>query len=315
MLEEHQKYLHELISKAKKLTNKEKHHILSIFKKYNIEYTRNSNGYFFNLDKVDESILNKVSKCIDLIEQKRDLIKSLDKKRDSYLEYYRNLIENKLQETINKKKNQYIQELVLIPSEVYIRKKRPKYNNTNSGYIDPDVLIKEYRKNKKYVKNSVYYRINQKLITLSRNIHKHTFENTESNHDEDVYGETIDNNMYDVDEIQNDVIVNDDIQENIDDDIIEESIDDYLNEELDSAEIDKDEDYSSKEEETMIDEETDDSDIDSKNDIGHNKRKSKKKDKSVDTQEIDYYKELLKKNGFKFNDDKNVQIKLEAYIK
>ena len=52
MFDDKQKYLRDLISNIKRLTIKEKHHILSIFKKYNIEYTKNANGYFFNLDKI-----------------------------------------------------------------------------------------------------------------------------------------------------------------------------------------------------------------------------------------------------------------------
>ena len=44
------------------------------------------------------------------------------------------------------------------------------------------------------------------------------------------------------------------------------------------------------------------------------KHKKKRKDLAASSQEIDYYKSLLKKSGFKFDDDKYVQIKLESYI-
>ena len=44
------------------------------------------------------------------------------------------------------------------------------------------------------------------------------------------------------------------------------------------------------------------------------KHKKKRRDLAASSQEIDYYKCLLKKSGFKFDDDKCVQIKLEAYI-
>jgi len=52
------------------------------------------------------------------------LIQNLDKKRDAHLEYYKSLIENKLRDTINLKRQEYINQLILTPSENYIKKKK-----------------------------------------------------------------------------------------------------------------------------------------------------------------------------------------------
>ena len=329
----------ELISKVKRLTVKEKYHILSIFKKYNVEFTKNSNGYFFNLDKINPSIIEKVSKCVDLIEEKRELIYSLDKKRDYYLEYYKTLIESKLKDTINKKKKQYIDQLTLIPLESYISKKKPTLRVVVSE--DPDVLMKEHLKPKKYDKNSVYFRITQKMYMLSR---KNNYKRTEIEDDlgdgshsgldvednshghghgdnsdyEEGLGDEVEGGIDD-EFIDNDIDNDNDFNEddsNDDDDEDDDDDDDDEGEEYDeNSNIDDDEYYKDSE----YDEETHDCKTEKtdKSEKTTKTKKSKKKKKTktheASSNEIDYYKQLLKQNGFAFKDDK-VIIKKEEYI-
>ena len=90
----------QLINKIKNLTTNEKLHILNILKKHNITFTKNSNGYFFDLSLLSDELVNKLIKCAELIESKRDLIERLDKKRNEQLNYYRLLIVNQLKETV-----------------------------------------------------------------------------------------------------------------------------------------------------------------------------------------------------------------------
>lgn len=330
MLEDKQKYLRDLISKIKRLTPKEKHHILSIFKKYNVEFTKNSNGYFFNLNQIDDDILDKVSKCVDLIEQKRELITTLDQKRDAHLEYYKNLIENKLNETINKKREQYINKLILIPSETYIKKKIIKRVSMFHN-LDPDILMKEYNRPKKYNKNSPYYRIHQRIQELSRKSHRHarsSANDTEGGGIEDTFNYDNDNEDGGVGDIEDSGDIDglegleDELAESIgehyvdgsqDDEMSTSDVSDYGGDA--SENIDDDEYYkdSNSDNETTTEHKTDKSEGRSKTTKTKHKTK-KKKNIEASSNEIDYYKSLLKQSGFKFDDDKCVQIKMEEYI-
>lgn len=342
MSDVHQKYLRELISKIKRLTVKEKYHILSIFKKYNIEFTKNSNGYFFNLDKIDESILEKVSKCVDLIEQKRELIYTLDQKRDSYLEYYKNLIENKLKETINKRKDNYINQLILVPSKTYIKKKQTKFIRKVNIVDDPDILMKEFNKSKKYHKNSVYFRLNQKLVALSRKSHKRVYEKPERNagilnSDDDGDNSGIGGDIGDISgdisgDIDGDIGGDGDmegLEEELEESIGEEYVDaaDDIHENNSLSDMDYGDNHESEDvgddeyyKDTNTDTETNTEYKTEKTDRTDNKTKTtkkgkkKRKDLEASSHEIDYYKTLLKMSGFKFDDDKCVLIKLEEYI-
>lgn len=342
-IESHRDYK-ELINKVKRLTPKEKHHILSIFKKYNIEFTKNSNGYFFNLDKIDPVIIEKVSKCVDLIEQKRELIHTLDKKRDHYLEYYKTLIESKLKDTINRKREQYINQLILIPTETYVSKKKPKFNRVViTG--DPDVLMKEHLKAKKYNKNSVYFRLTQKIQSLSR---KNFSNRSRMDKDEDE-GETGSFNYGDSGSIpdgggggddkasihgsdyEEGMGMDEDIEESIehkydddeqvdDDDDNEGSMKGDYNDNDEHSDIDDDEYYkdSSSDVETtdMKTDKTERSEKTTKtNKTKKTKTKKKKSDKTneASSNEIDYYKQILKQSGFVFKEDKII-LKKEDYI-
>ena len=53
----------DIISRVNKLDNKEKLHVLNILKTHNVDFTKNTNGYFFNLTSVDEEIVIKILKC------------------------------------------------------------------------------------------------------------------------------------------------------------------------------------------------------------------------------------------------------------
>lgn len=158
--------LNNTIIKISRLTLKEKSHILNILKLNNIEFTKNSNGYFFNLYSIDENIIKKLNKCIDLIETNRDLINTLDKKRESKLEYFKLLIQEKLNETIKNKRNTFIENLYIDEPKVYITKKNK--NTKIISNIDPDILYKNYMKSQKPKKDSVYYKLLQCCNTNKR---------------------------------------------------------------------------------------------------------------------------------------------------
>ena len=274
--------LNNTIIKISRLTLKEKSHILNILKLNNIEFTKNSNGYFFNLYSIDENIIKKLNKCIDLIETNRDLINTLDKKRESKLEYFKLLIQEKLNETIKNKRNTFIENLYIDEPKVYITKKNK--NTKIISNIDPDILYKNYMKSQKPKKDSVYYKLLQCC-----NTNKRFKEKKEEIDGKSEIGEKSDIDIEEIDEKS-------EIGEKSDIDIEE------IDEKSDTGESDKEEidQHSDKEEE--IDEH---SDVDSEND-------ETKDDLDI---QLEFYKKILNTNyKYSFDYDKNVKMQRESYI-
>ena len=54
----------DVISRINRLNIKEKNHILNILRMTKIDYTKNANGYFFNLLQIDIDILEKICNCL-----------------------------------------------------------------------------------------------------------------------------------------------------------------------------------------------------------------------------------------------------------
>lgn len=164
----------DIIGRIDTLTVKEKLHILNILKQHNYDYTKNSNGYFFNLANIPENVLLKMSKCLDLIEKNRDLIMEMDKRREEMLSFYKSVIEEKISMSISEKRNKYVTQIKIVknPSNVSmeVRKAKPRCKKTQyDTNVDPDELIKEYMKSlSKISKDSVFGRLNVKLRVLKQ---------------------------------------------------------------------------------------------------------------------------------------------------
>ena len=156
-----------IISRINNLSHKEKYHILNILNANDIEYTKNTNGYFFNFLKIDSITLDKLIKCLELIEQNINLIKNMDKKRNDLINSYKIIIEEKLKSSFEKRKNEYIKHLSVqiyqtnisynIKRIFHIRK-NAKFSTNNCNQAE--LMLKEYQKSQtKFQKNSVYHRI------------------------------------------------------------------------------------------------------------------------------------------------------------
>ena len=105
--------IRDIISRISKLNSKEQLHILNILKTNNIEFAKNSNGYFFNFINIDNDILLKICKCLELIEGNTDLLKEMDRRRNELLTYYKKLIEDRLNASIKKKRDEYVKRLMI----------------------------------------------------------------------------------------------------------------------------------------------------------------------------------------------------------
>lgn len=56
----------DLINTLKQVDTKYHYDIFHILKKYDIKYTKNNNGFFFNMDQIDQSILDEVYNYLEM---------------------------------------------------------------------------------------------------------------------------------------------------------------------------------------------------------------------------------------------------------
>lgn len=154
----------DLIERIQRLTKKEKLHILNILTNNNVNFTKNSNGYFFNLNDVDEEAIEKMIQCLELIEKNRDLITEMDKRREELLTYYKALIEEKLALSNEKKRIEHMYKIVLKDANTNIclkKEQKLKGKNHANDTRDPDELINEYNEATKFAfkKGTSLYRL------------------------------------------------------------------------------------------------------------------------------------------------------------
>jgi hypothetical protein len=291
----------DILSRISKLNQKEKLHILNILYTKNIEFTKNANGYFFNFLNIDDDVIEKIYNCLILIEENTDTIKEMERRRNELLQYYKLLIEERLQNNLQQKRDDYIKKLIVKPY-TYITLIKQRKNMINRKYInpniDPDILIKEHLKSKlKYAKNSVYHRL-VTSIKLSK-----TNKNKAKNEDDN---ETDVKSNYDIDTV-------DEISD------VEINLDDY-----DISDNEEYDDFS----------ETDINDKETGNDLDNNAvDEGEQQDEVVEADEVDeidecevinetdykkmeflYYKKLLNEQGFVFDENKGCLLVYQEYV-
>ena len=288
-----------IIFRINQLSHKEKHHILNILKANNIEYTKNTNGFFFNFLKIKDDTVDKIIKCLELIEKNCNLIKEMDKRRNDLIKHYKVIIEEKLKTSFEKRRNEYIKYLSLqihetninydIKRVIHIRRNK-KFLTKNSNQAE--LMLKEYQKSQtKFKKNSVYHRIYSTIKSNKRYTEPKT--DNEPNDPTDDY-KLIDEN---IDEIE--------IEENIDEiENIEniEDIEHYISDDENKSEIS----YNSE----QSNDNSDDSDHETLASKITNKNTIKQK---IET-DIKFYKNLLYQQGFAFDENKKCFLIRETYI-
>jgi hypothetical protein len=278
-----------LIDKIKNLTSKEKTHILSILKKHSIEFTKNSNGYFFNLNKISNSVMQQLSKCVELIEKNRNLLVILDKKRSEQLDYYRELIQSKINKTIEIKRVEYIQKFFIEDDhdndfKPFISKKIKKPKNASD--IDIDILIKNHMGLKKYKKDSVYYKILQACTKKTRNISKN--DEIESN-----------SSFYDADESQE----------------LEGEFEGEYNENDNDNENDNANEYYEENEEEIQGLQDPEDPENFRDETNAEIPEDDLEERDFSEDKFEFFKRLLKnEHGYAFDYDKDVRMECESYI-
>ena len=164
------KYITNNISK---LTKNEKKHILGILvNNTNKRYTKNRNGYLFDLSDVSTEVIEKIGNCVKLILDNRILIDKKDTERRIELENYKTLINNKLQESKDRELQEWYNVLQLRDHDnVSLQFKRKDIKE----FVDPDVLIKDHLDSQKIKVGSRFYELNQIIKRLKRDIITHNY--------------------------------------------------------------------------------------------------------------------------------------------
>lgn len=286
-----------LIYKISKLNQQEKEYILKLLIDKEVPYTKNMNGFFFNMysSSVTSSTLENINNSIDLMIKNRNILYDIDQKRDLMIKECKELIENKLHNTNKKKQNDYFNKILLKQVNTSIKHNFFKYKK-QINYKIYDNIDTIDKKHSVYNKNSVFFRLNTRMKLNTR---QHRKSNNQK---------YLENDRTEVDSTTNENIISECI---IDDDVICDD-DNYDIEEDMEYEPD---DYECPDENVLIEvydnvDNIDNVDTADNVDIPD----------IVDNVEIDedneklFYKELLNKHGFIFNEDKDCILIYQEYI-
>ena len=323
-----------MIHRISKLDDNEKVHILNVIKKYNVVCIKNTNGYFIDLLNIDNNIINEIYNCLLCIENNRNNTIINEINREKLLYDYKNLLNNKLQQSLNRKKDVYINKIYIancVKNIVCNIKYHNKINrkilqNDDTGIdSDIDILYKNSNKTKKYKENSIYHRIDKKCKLLQSISNKFKLSNVKldaKHHNEEELSEELP----------------EEISEEISEELSEESPEELPEEELPEEELPELEELP-EEELPELDEELDPTDIinnqndeeidktdityeiDETNTIDKNEIIVKEIiinniiDENIYTTDFTFYKNLLHNNGYNIDYDKNCILKYQPYIK
>ena len=66
--------------------------IFNIIKKFNIKYTKNSNGILVDMNKIDGDCLKEINDYINFIKENKDYILDIEKEKEKIKNYSNNTI-------------------------------------------------------------------------------------------------------------------------------------------------------------------------------------------------------------------------------
>jgi len=298
-----------LIQRVNHLSNKEKVHIFNILRTNSISYSKNSNGYFFNLAEVSKDVLYKLCECLDLMEKNREEVKKLNDDRDNLLKEYKQNIEENLRATLTEKNRAY-ETLIRLKcdyTEISCTYKRKcKYERIRMfTSSDPDEMILEYKKMmNNAVKDGVYFRILSKIRSKNRK-QTHVYDeegddregsdaDVDASADIDVEGAEIECDGEGADECE----VDNELDELADDN--DEGDDEFGD--IGMVEGDT-ECYNMKESDDSFD----------CNSVEEDETVGDDESKRIQNK-IEYYKQLLSKKGYQFDENEKCLLLIEDYI-
>jgi hypothetical protein len=154
--------LNNIITNINSLSLQEKKHIFDILNDSKCPFSSNKNGFFFDLSKISNQIIDKITKCINLIHRHRSLIAKMDARRDEEILYYTNLIKQK-NETTNLQNKQLLYDTLSIK----------EITSNISWIIEKDIILTIKKEIKdfnvfKFKPNHPFFHINESCKRLRR---------------------------------------------------------------------------------------------------------------------------------------------------
>ncbi|NBU33995.1 hypothetical protein EB118_03495 [bacterium] len=295
----------EVITRIQKLSPKEKCHVLKLLKRDKVEFTKNANGYFFDLTNLEEQIVMNIKNCLDSIERNRHQLEQMNTRREELVMYYKKVIHENTQKAQKENQQFYQSRIALIPHPSSITVRVTRRNVVPPDTRDPDDILRDQLK-PKFSKDSIFHKIESRMRAQRQ---RRNAERTRHRDDTDEYYQEKEGSEAEYDGDMNyegDVNEIDiDIEGDIDVDI---EIDQDIDVEGDDIEGDPDIDQSDHEVEGDPEGEIE-TEVDSQ-------LESQSEDTDIQTHmEMEYYKKVLNKQGYTFDDNKYCYLVYQEYIK
>ena len=155
------------------LSNSEKLYLLNVLLKEGVQYTKNSNGYFFNISTIDKKVRKDIADNLEYIIQNRDAINNIDKEREKYISTFKKQIATTFREKERKIEEDYIRDITLKPHKLSLNVLK-----RSREYIDPDILISErIEKSARLLKaNPLYIKMKNTIVVRHDNTVKEEVE-------------------------------------------------------------------------------------------------------------------------------------------
>lgn len=242
----------EILEKIKSLNNYEKSIVLNFLQNKNIIFSKNSNGYFFNI-KNDDTILKELNDLIVKIYNNRQIVSSYLQKRKLEQESLKHQIDEEMQKKQEEAHQNLLNKLTIIEESIIltVKNKANKYSKFSEAewnqYMNKiDNVLKDKIK---YPKDGTFYRLNKiikqkKKKEINENIEEDISE-PENENDEDIVIEEETNN-YEIEkteieeyntEEQNLTEINEEKQEDSTDEVEEEDTEEDLSKDIEYNEL------------------------------------------------------------------------------
>ncbi|NDD83054.1 hypothetical protein EBZ38_02055 [bacterium] len=305
-----------VITRIGRLDNNEKAIILSLLQECNVEFTKNANGYFFDLTTVSPQDLEKCTRCLENIESNRHQVYYINKKRDELVVYYKKIINEKIQQTRLAKIGEYISKITVNPikGNVTMEVSRKRLRNQLEADVDPDDLIREHTKKlNKFSKDSIFYKLEMKM-RAQRHKRRNAANTAYNDNSEYDYAKSESGETYsDVDVVADTLSIDGDNEEYVADAETHIDVDVDVDAEVDDVDAEIDVDA-----EVDVDAEGDvDAEVDVDAEDGTEGGTDDSSNESdIETQkEMEYYKKLLLQQGYTFDDNKYCYLVYQDYIR
>lgn len=204
-----------IVNNVSQLNNNEKIHVLNIIMKSTTKYTKNKNGYLFNLNDLGETDIQRIYDCVVLILENRRTIYEMDKLRREQETRFTSIIDDTLKESEKRKKDSYLNRLLVQDtfdlnydhsnsSDIlyYSINRRMSFKLKGRQILDPDMLMIKYKED---IKNK-YKQFRIKALNM-KEFYKREL-NTDTESDDEAIQTNDTENSNDI-ESENDDVTND----------------------------------------------------------------------------------------------------------